>query len=25
LLVHGPLSATKRSFSLMITAAWVKS
>lgn len=25
LLVHGPLSATKRSFSLMLTAAWVKS
>ncbi len=25
LLIHGPLSATKRSFSLMLTAAWVKS
>ena len=25
LLVHGPLSAEKRSFSLMLTAAWVKS
>ncbi len=25
LLVHAPLSNTKRSFSLMLTAAWVKS
>jgi hypothetical protein len=25
LLVHGPFSSTKRSFSLMLTAAWVKS
>jgi hypothetical protein len=24
-LVHAPLSSTKRSFSLMLTAAWVKS
>lgn len=25
LLIHGPLSNTKRSFSLMLTAAWVRS
>ena len=24
-LIHGPLSSAKRSFSLMLTAAWVKS